>query len=47
MLAADPLVRERRDLAGEPGQGRLVERRRLVPLDRAADRLDPELARAG
>ena len=45
MLAADPLVGQRRDLPGEPGQGRLVERRRVVPLDRAAGRLDPELAR--
>jgi hypothetical protein len=44
MLAADPLVRERGDLAGEAGEGRFVEPRRLVPLDGAAGRLDPQLA---
>ena len=44
MLAADPLMRDRGDLAGEPLQRRLVELGRVVPLDLAADRLDPELA---
>src|ERR1043166_4611461 len=45
MLAADPLMRDRGDLAGQALQRRLVEFRRVVPLDLAAGRLDPELAR--
>ena len=39
-----PWCDERRDLPGEARQRRFVERRRVVPLDLAADRLDPELA---
>ena len=45
MLAADALMRERRNLARETGQHELGDRVILVPLDGAAERLDPDLAR--
>jgi hypothetical protein len=45
MLAADALMRERGDLARQPLERRAVEPGRVVPLDRAAQRLDPDLVR--
>ena len=46
MLAADPLVRQRGDLPREPIERRRIERGGIVALDRAADRLHPDLAGA-
>src|SRR3546814_7664335 len=46
MLAADPLVAERRNLPREPREQRAVEGGHLVALDRPAERLGPQFAGA-
>jgi hypothetical protein len=45
MLAADTLMGQCSDLAGKPSERELADRGIFVPLDRAAQRLDPQLAR--
>src|SRR6185437_2116149 len=45
MLAADALVRQRRNLSGKPGKRRFRDAGAVMPLDLPAKGLDPELPR--